>query len=197
MLNPSLPNLRRAERILSLFTDAPLAENIVGDLAEAERNLPRFWRSVALTVIALFLQQVRRNPRRLSITIAGGLILAQVVISGIIPMTTLSRFGISVGRAESLALFAINMFIVCLIGFVAARVNPGREMTVCVCLSIATMLVSTFGIGLFASGRGSALAAHFSQYNLIASVLLTSCGVVARFRSTKAAGGLDVGQPRF
>ena len=84
-----MPNLSRAESMLSLFTTPDHASNIAGDLAEEfnPQGSFRFWHHVFGTAFALFLQQMKPQFLRNIMMVSACLILTEIALSGVIPST--------------------------------------------------------------------------------------------------------------
>jgi hypothetical protein len=181
-----MPDLAIAEAILSLFTPREVAATIAGDLAEefSSRSLSRFWPAVLGAAFALCLQQIRRRPYRLLALVSVGLVLTQIAVSGLIPMTLLMALGRQHGLpAQAILSVALNLIGSVggplLIGWALARFSPGREMTTCGAIALVVASVA-FAVGLF--GHQTAVTTHFLQGNLVAALLFASYGALKRLR---------------
>ena len=181
-----MPNLSRAESILSLFTTPDHASNIAGDLAEQfnPQGPFQFWRHLLGTAFALFLQQLEQQPMRNFMMVSVCLILTEIALSGIVPSALFPMLPPSNVRHQHPVLFAITLetsklLMLLLIARAATRINPTNQLSGCAALGIATALIS-----ILLPGRLPWFG--LIQWNVAATILFLSVGVRLRLRSIRS-----------
>ena len=180
-----MPNLSRAESMLSLFTTPDHASNIAGDLFEEfnPQGSFQFWRHILGTAFALFLQQLKQQPMRNFMMVSACLILTEIALSGIIPSTSFPMLPPSNVRHQHPVLFAITLetsklLMLLLIARAATRINPTNQLEGSAALGITTALVA-----ILLPGRQPWFG--LIQWNVAATILFLCLGVRLRLRSIR------------
>ncbi len=132
-----------AEAVLALFTPPDRAASIVGDLSEQARGGAWFWLQVARTATAMYCQDLREAPLRISALVAFttatflGFRVAQLV-GGIVIYVPLEWTAWQVGIFG-----CANVLVLLMLGIFLAHFSNGRPMTACITSTVVSQIVMT------------------------------------------------------
>ncbi len=192
-----MPDIARAQSLLSLFTSADCAEAMAGDLAEERRDHGStwFWLHVFGTTVTLWWSAVGGAPVTiLALTIAGLASLAAPALAGI---AAVSLFPQLIGSLVSWIVLSLFWWGGALCsGFALVGFAPARGMTACVMLAvIGEALLIAFGLAGIAFHMLRTPFDVLYATAVLAAAPLVAGGAIARSRMI-AAGRPALEPPR-
>jgi hypothetical protein len=194
-------SLRAAERLLCLFVPLDEASPIAGDFSEEARNRGAiwFWSQVIRTFIAMFGRGLAAGPFRTGVLVLLGVLLTQIPGRFAIAWMKANPYFCGTVLCDTVVwqgLAACQWVIApLLIGYLLARLAPGREVTVCLTLAIVSDLsMLGYWVGIQLIVHHSRVALYYAAFAQIHACFYLVASVVRRWHDSpspplRQAGG--------